>query len=90
MRLNFFMPFRKKNKKKTHKKTTKKKRVKQSKEQTCKPNIPHVTGSALSLSVSLPDIVSDLVPVSPSATGARVPARCRTAPGGLLHSMSQY
>lgn len=47
MRLNFFCHL--KNKQKS----------KQNNGKTCKTNIPHVTGRALSLSVSLTDIVSD-------------------------------
>lgn len=87
MRLNFFAILKNKTKKPT--KTTK---SKQSKDKTCKPNIPHVDGRALSLSVSLTDIVSDQClyilihqgPLSP------ITSRCRTAPGSLFHSMSQY
>lgn len=47
MRLNFFA---------IQKQTTK---SKQNDDKTCKTNIPHVNGRALSLSVSLTDIVSD-------------------------------
>lgn len=86
MRLNFFAI-----KKKNTKNQQKPQKANEVRIKLANPTFPMLTG-VLSLFLSLTDIVSDQClyilihqgPLSP------VTSRCRTAPGSLFHSMSQY